>query len=209
MTRKGHMEEQIIAALQQAEAGAKTGELCCKLGISHILQLEEAVCRLGRAGAARAAAVARRERPVKTNRCGLDARPADPAGDRLKKAVKPRQKRRLVRWTREAYRISERRAIPVVGMRRSSCRYRSRARKPGGTAAAIKAATHVRYGYRRLTVLLRREGWPAAILEISASRAWGLENSGPCIQPDYTPIRCLKGSLEPRVIRRYRLRSLC
>lgn len=35
MARKGHTEEQIIAALQQVEAGgAKTGELCRKLGIS-------------------------------------------------------------------------------------------------------------------------------------------------------------------------------
>lgn len=34
MTRKGHTEEQIIAALQQSEAGAKTSELCRKLGIS-------------------------------------------------------------------------------------------------------------------------------------------------------------------------------
>lgn len=34
MSRKGHTEEQIIEALQQAEAGAKTGELCRKLGIS-------------------------------------------------------------------------------------------------------------------------------------------------------------------------------
>jgi putative transposase len=34
MTRKGHTEEQIIAVLQQAEAGAKTDELCRKLGIS-------------------------------------------------------------------------------------------------------------------------------------------------------------------------------
>lgn len=32
--KKGHTEEQIIAALQQAEAGAKTGELCRNLGIS-------------------------------------------------------------------------------------------------------------------------------------------------------------------------------
>jgi hypothetical protein len=31
MTRKGRTEEQIIAALQQAEAGAKTGELCRNL----------------------------------------------------------------------------------------------------------------------------------------------------------------------------------
>jgi hypothetical protein len=34
MARKGHTEEQIIAALQPAEAGAKTNELCRKLGIS-------------------------------------------------------------------------------------------------------------------------------------------------------------------------------
>jgi putative transposase len=34
MARKGHTEEQIIAALQQSEAGAKTSELCRKLGIS-------------------------------------------------------------------------------------------------------------------------------------------------------------------------------
>jgi putative transposase len=32
--KKGHTEEQIIAALQQAEADAKRGELCRKLGIS-------------------------------------------------------------------------------------------------------------------------------------------------------------------------------
>jgi putative transposase len=34
MTRKGYTEEQIIAALQQSEAGAKRGELWRKLGIS-------------------------------------------------------------------------------------------------------------------------------------------------------------------------------
>jgi putative transposase len=33
------------------------------------------------------------------------------------------------------------------------------------------AATHVRYGYRRLTVLLRREGW-----KISAKRVYRLYN---------------------------------
>ena len=32
-----------------------------------------------------------------------------------------------------------------------------------------QAATHVRYGYRRLTVLLRREGWP-----VNAKRVYRL-----------------------------------
>lgn len=34
MPKKGHTEEQIVAALQQAEAGEKVNELCRRLGIS-------------------------------------------------------------------------------------------------------------------------------------------------------------------------------
>jgi putative transposase len=34
MPKKGHTEEQIIAALKQHESGAKTVEICRKLGIS-------------------------------------------------------------------------------------------------------------------------------------------------------------------------------
>lgn len=34
MAKRAHTEEQIIAALQQAEAGGKTAEICRKLGIS-------------------------------------------------------------------------------------------------------------------------------------------------------------------------------
>jgi putative transposase len=56
-------------------------------------------------------------------------------------------------------------------MRRSSCRYRSHARSQEGLRQRLKhlAATHVRYGYRRLTVLLRREGWP-----VNAKRVYRL-----------------------------------
>jgi putative transposase len=34
MPRKGHNEEQIVAALQQAETGEKVAEICRKLSIS-------------------------------------------------------------------------------------------------------------------------------------------------------------------------------
>jgi putative transposase len=46
-------------------------------------------------------------------------------------------------------------------MNRSACRYQSRAKNQEGLRRRLKASasTHVRYGYRRLTVLLRREGW--------------------------------------------------
>src|SRR5438046_2829122 len=53
-----------------------------------VLQLEEAVCRVGDQGAARAAAIAGREWSAEASGSGFVAGPADLAGDRLKKAVK-------------------------------------------------------------------------------------------------------------------------
>lgn len=56
-------------------------------------------------------------------------------------------------------------------MRRSSCRYQSRASKQDELRQRLRAlaSVHVRYGYRRLTVLLRREGWP-----VNAKRVYRL-----------------------------------
>ena len=45
MVRKKFTEEQIIAVLREAEAGAKTTELCRKYGMRHLLQLEGEVRR--------------------------------------------------------------------------------------------------------------------------------------------------------------------
>ncbi|MDP9354570.1 MAG: IS3 family transposase [Chloroflexota bacterium] len=58
-------------------------------------------------------------------------------------------------------RVSERRACRVAGMPRSSCRYRSVARDQAALRVRLRdlAAARVRYGYRRLHVLLQREGW--------------------------------------------------
>jgi putative transposase len=76
-----------------------------------------------------------------------------------------------VRWTQQAYRVSERRAIGLIGMHRSSCPYCSKASHQDGLRQRLKelAATHVRYGYRRLSVLLRREGW-----KVNAKRIYRL-----------------------------------
>ena len=61
-----------------------------------------------------------------------------------------------------SYGISERRACEAYPVNRSTCRYRSRRPDQAGLKLRIKelAATRVRYGYRRIHVLLRREGWP-------------------------------------------------
>ncbi len=62
---------------------------------------------------------------------------------------------------RAAWKVSQRRACGVLRFAPKSYRYRSRRRGQALLEARIKeiCATRVRYGYRRVHVLLRREGW--------------------------------------------------
>ena len=75
--------------------------------------------------------------------------------------MRPAQGRAVVRYFRVGFRVSERRACRVAAVPRSSCRYRSVARDQAALRIRLRdlAAARVRYGYRRLHVLLRREGW--------------------------------------------------
>ena len=67
----------------------------------------------------------------------------------------------MARWAQEAYRISERHAARLVKLAIGTLRYESRKVFDEVLRHRLRelAGTHVRYGYRRLTVLLRREGW--------------------------------------------------
>src|SRR5206468_12308204 len=57
--------------------------------------MEKTICRFGHQRVARAAAVAGRERAAETAGGGSKPGPPDPAGDRVKKALKPGLRRRL------------------------------------------------------------------------------------------------------------------
>ena len=76
--------------------------------------------------------------------------------------MRPAARRDVVGHLRAAYGVSERRACDAGGFRRSSQRYRSRRAPQAELRIRLRdlAASRVRYGYRRLHVLLRREGWP-------------------------------------------------
>ena len=60
-----------------------------------------------------------------------------------------------------AYGVSQRRACGVLGLARSSCRYQSVADEQAALKIRLRdvAQARVSYGYRRLHVLLHREGW--------------------------------------------------
>ena len=76
--------------------------------------------------------------------------------------MRPVRKRKLVAAVCGQWDVSIRRACRVLEMDTSTYHYRSRRPGQAGLEHRIKeiAATRVRYGYRRVHVLLRREGWP-------------------------------------------------
>jgi putative transposase len=75
--------------------------------------------------------------------------------------MKPARKREMVDHVRAAWRVSIRRACRAVPVDRSTYHYRSKRAGQAPLSKRIKeiAETRVRYGYRRIHVLLRREGW--------------------------------------------------
>ena len=75
--------------------------------------------------------------------------------------LKPAQLRPRTAYLQVAYRVSERRACEVLALSRGSHQYRSRADEQAVLRMRLKnlAQARVSYGYRRLHVLLQREGW--------------------------------------------------
>jgi len=73
--------------------------------------------------------------------------------------VGPREEREAVRVAREEAKLSERHACGLIGMHRGSWRYRPRESSDGALRARLRelAAERVRFGYRRLWAMLRRD----------------------------------------------------
>jgi len=76
--------------------------------------------------------------------------------------VGPAHRRELAAWVEDSYQVSQRQACGALGVCRSSVRYVSvrPTQEPLRQRLHELAATRVSWGYRRLHVLLRREGWP-------------------------------------------------
>jgi putative transposase len=76
--------------------------------------------------------------------------------------MKPARQRTMVDHARAEWQVSIRRACRALPVERSTYHYRPRRAERAGLRKRIKeiAETRVRYGYRRIHVLLRREaGW--------------------------------------------------
>jgi putative transposase len=82
--------------------------------------------------------------------------------------MKPARQREMVDHARTVWQVSIRRACRGLPVERSTYNYRSRRAGQAPLSKRIReiAESRVRYGYRRIHVLLRREGWSVNVKRV-------------------------------------------
>ena len=161
MKRKQFSEEQIIGILKEAEAGAVVTDLCRRHGMSSATYYawKAKFGGLEVSDAKRLRAL--EEENTRLKRLLADTM-LDNAGlkDLLSKKVTPAEKREAVAHLQTALGMSARRTCAVVGADRKSMRYRSCRADDGDLRSRLRelAQQRRRFGYRRLHILLRRDG---------------------------------------------------
>ena len=168
MPKKRYPAEQIIRHLREAEVelakGQTTGGVCRKLGITEpdLLPMAEGVRELTSGSGEASEGTGRGEWPTEEVGSRSGVGPSDSEGDILGKLLSPPRRRQAVKHVCQAMGVSERRACRVVGQNRSTQRHRTLAPQdePSLVTRTLQlAGEYGRYGYRRITALLRREGW--------------------------------------------------
>ncbi|MGV7123143.1 IS3-like element ISSpma3 family transposase [Sphingopyxis sp. 550A] len=162
MKRLRFSEEQIIGVLKEAEAGAKTGELARRHGVS-----EATIYNWKAKYGGLEVSEAKRLRSLEDENAKLKRLLADSMLDNAalkdllnKKMVTPAVQREAVAHLQACHGMSERRACRVTGADRKSMRYRSQRGDDAEVREKLRelAQQRRRFGYRRLHILLRREG---------------------------------------------------
>src|SRR5580692_1906816 len=123
--------------------------------------MEETGCRAGSRSGPTAQATPGRKHPAEAVGRRPDVGPSDVAGCAIQKILEPWRRYQVVKYLHCSHPVSERRACSETQLNRGTFRYRCH--KDARTALRMRireiVQTRVRYGYRKVRVLLNREGW--------------------------------------------------
>ncbi|MER8786215.1 IS3 family transposase [Mesorhizobium sp. M1006] len=162
MKRSRFSEEQIIGILKEHEAGVSVADLCRKHGVSDA-SIYNWKARFGGMDISEA----RRLKALEDENTRLKRLLADAMLDNAalkdlggKEMVTPAAKRKAVARLKEGFGMSERRACKAIGCCRMTVRYETSRPDDREVRERMKAIAQERrrFGYRRLLVMLRREG---------------------------------------------------
>ena len=169
---KKHTAEQIISKLREAEAAKSIGVT----SQTYFRWRKAYVSRKGRWSAYRSGEASERvgeaKLPLETPACRCGAGQGDLERSRLGKLLSPAKRRAAVAHVRDALgrdRVSERRACQVLDQPRSTQRRSKQipSYEPRLVRQMVQLASdYGRYGYRRVTALLRAEGWQVKITNV-------------------------------------------
>ncbi|TBZ23114.1 IS3 family transposase, partial [Rhizobium leguminosarum bv. viciae] len=170
MKKQRFTEEQIIGVLKEQEAGAKAADLCRKHGIS-----EATFYNWKAKYGGMEVSEAKRLKALEDENTRLKKLLAEQMLDAAalcellgKKMVGPAAKREAVTHLKAVMGLSERRACQIVSADRKTIRYRSNRPPEVDLRAKLRdlANERRRFGYRRLFILLRRDGEPSGVNRI-------------------------------------------
>ncbi|MGM5010254.1 IS3 family transposase [Rhizobium sp. 969_B3_N1_2] len=170
MKKQRFTEEQIIGVLKEQEAGAKAADLCRKHGIS-----EATFYNWKAKYGGMEVSEAKRLKALEDENTRLKKLLAEQMLDAAalrellgKKMVRPAAKREAVTHLKAVMGLSERRACQIVSADRKTIRYRSNRPPEVDLRAKLRdlANERRRFGYRRLFILLRRDGEASGVNRI-------------------------------------------
>ncbi|MBY3309280.1 IS3-like element ISRle4 family transposase [Rhizobium laguerreae] len=162
MKRNRFTDEQIISILKEHEAGTPVSELCRKHGVS-----DASIYKWKAKFGGMEVSEAKRLKTLEDENTKLKRLLADAMLDNAalkdlfgKEVVTPAAKRKAVAHLMSHHEMSERRACKAIGFCRMTVRYETRRDNDHELRERMKALAHERrrFGYRRIHVLLRREG---------------------------------------------------
>ena len=163
MKKTRFTDEQMAFALRQAEAGTPVKEVCRKLGVSEqtFYRWKKKFAGMGVAELRRLKQLEEENRKLKTLVAGPEFGSSDSAGCVEGKNLRPDRRREMVERTQTNYSVSERRACRLLKQPRATQRYVSVKDDQAALRSRIReiAGVHVTWGYPRVWVKLRREGW--------------------------------------------------